>query len=164
MSLESFDKFCEKMILGEPGSEKEVFDERQNQIRAKLTTEALWVCLYLSALLVLSNELFAWCGGMFVLILLAGAIGYLWWVIRNAVKGSLFGVKGTGTFWTAVIMVFESFYCLLMLWGEDGAFPLTEQGQVSGNLLALIIAVVLMVSSIVVFVLTAKRKKQSSTE
>ena len=164
MSLESFDKFCEKMILGEPGSEKEVFDERQNQIRARMTTEALAVGFALSGLLVLSNELFGWCSEMFLLMGLGAALCYLWWVIRNAAKGSLFGVKGSGTFWTAVIMVIESFYCLLTVWGEDGAFPLTEQGQVSGKLLALIIAVVLIVSSIVVFVLVAKRKKKTSTE
>ena len=104
MRLKSFDKFCEKMILGEPGSEKEVFDERQNQLRAKLTTESLYVCIVLSSLLVLANEIALWCDGMFVLIILACAASYLWWVIRNAVKGSLFGVKGSGTFWTAVIL------------------------------------------------------------
>ena len=43
MSLKSFDKFCERMILAEPGSEKEIYDERQKQIRTQLTVEALTV-------------------------------------------------------------------------------------------------------------------------
>ncbi len=32
MSLKSFDKFCEKIIMGEPDPiyRKEIFDERQN--------------------------------------------------------------------------------------------------------------------------------------
>lgn len=164
MSLESFDKFCEKMIMGEPQSEKEIFDERQNIVRGKLTTEALAVGFGLSGLLVMSNELFGWSSDMFLLMGVGAAFCYLWWVIRNAVKGSLFGVKGSGTFWTAIIMVFESFYCLLMVWNEDAAFPLTEQGQVSSNLLTLIIAALLLVSSIVVFVLNARRKKKMSAE
>ncbi len=164
MSLESFDKFCEKMIMGEPGSEKEMFDERQNIVRGRLTTEALAVGFALSGLLVLTNELFGWSSDNFLLMGLGAALCYLWWVIRNAVKGSLFGVKGSGTFWWAVFMVLESFYCLLIAWEEDGAFPFTEQGQVSHNLLVVISAAVLMVSSIVVFVLNSRRKKQTTKE
>ena len=164
MSLESFDKFCEKMIMGEPGSEKEIFDERQNIVRGRLTTESLAVGFALSGLLVMTNEMFGWSSDYFLLMGLGAALCYLWWVIRNAVKGSLFGVKGMGTLWTAVIMVFESFYCLLIVWDEDSAFPLTEQGQVSDNLMVLVIAAVLLLSSIVVFVMNARRKKQNTKE
>lgn len=41
MSMKSFDKFCERIILAEPGSQKEIFDERQRQQRTQLTVEAL---------------------------------------------------------------------------------------------------------------------------
>ena len=162
MSLASFDKFCEKMILGEPGSEKEIFDERQNIVRGRLTTEALAVGFALSGLLVLTNEISEWCSEMFMLMGLGAALCYLWWVIRNAIKGSLFGVKGSGTFWTAVIMLIDSFYLLLMCWEPEKAFPLTEQGQVSRNLLVLIISIVLLVSSIIVFIMNGRRKRKTS--
>lgn len=56
MSLKSFDKFCERMILAEPGSEKEIYDERQKQIRTQLTVEALTVFGAMSMLAVMINE------------------------------------------------------------------------------------------------------------
>lgn len=43
MSLKSFDKFCERMILAEPGSQKEIFDERQKIVRSRITIEALLI-------------------------------------------------------------------------------------------------------------------------
>ena len=46
MSLKSFDKFCERLILSEPGSQKEVFDERQNVMRSRLAIEALFMDFY----------------------------------------------------------------------------------------------------------------------
>lgn len=45
MSMKSFDKFCERMITAEPGSEKEIFDERQNVMRMRLAIEALLICV-----------------------------------------------------------------------------------------------------------------------
>jgi len=56
MSMKSFDKFCERIILAEPGSQKEIFDERQRQQRTQLTVEALLIYCAASALCVLLNE------------------------------------------------------------------------------------------------------------
>ena len=41
MSLKSFDKFCEDLILKEPGSEKIIYDERQKIVKMKLGIETL---------------------------------------------------------------------------------------------------------------------------
>lgn len=56
MSMKSFDKFCEKMILGEPGSEKEIFDERQKQLRTHILVQSLVIYAIASALCVVLNE------------------------------------------------------------------------------------------------------------
>lgn len=58
MSMKSFDKFCERIILAEPGSQKEIFDERQRQQRTQLTVEALLIYCAAAALCVLMNEVF----------------------------------------------------------------------------------------------------------
>ncbi len=108
MSLKSFDKFCEKMILAEPGSEKEVYDERQKLIQKQLTLEALVVYGAMSMLAVLFNEIaYTWCEGCFPVMVLCAALAYGWWVIRNAVKGSLFGVSGKSVKYTAIIILIE---------------------------------------------------------
>lgn len=41
MSLKSFDKFCEDLILTEPGSQKIIYDERQKIVQTKLAVETL---------------------------------------------------------------------------------------------------------------------------
>ena len=56
MSMKSFDKFCEKMILGEPGSEKEIYDERQTQLRTHILVQSLVIYAIASALCVVLNE------------------------------------------------------------------------------------------------------------
>ena len=96
MSLKSFDKFCEKMILSEPKSEKAIFDERQKIVRSRLTTEALIVYAFLSAVDVLiMDTAYQWCESHFATLVLAAAVSLMWWTIRCAAKGVLFGVNGT---------------------------------------------------------------------
>ena len=41
MSLKSFDKFCENLILTEPGSQKIIYDERQKIVQMKIGIETL---------------------------------------------------------------------------------------------------------------------------
>lgn len=95
MSLKSFDKFCENLILAEPGSkrDKEVFDERQKQIRLRLGIEAMAVCL----IAILVNSVFSesfvrWSEHQFSAIFLIIMLSLLYWAIRSAVKGCLVAV------------------------------------------------------------------------
>ena len=94
MSMKSFDKFCEKMILGEPGSEKEIFDERQKQLRTHILVQSLVIYAIASALCVVLNEFIGFLESDFSgMVFVAGAV-YLWWVIFLAVKECMFGVSG----------------------------------------------------------------------
>lgn len=107
MSMKSFDKFCERMILAEPGSEKEIFDERQNQQRSALTIEALVLYAALTAVFVFLNDDYHFVQSSFAgLVFFAGA-AYLWWVIRANAKGCMFGVSGKQVLYNAICAAVE---------------------------------------------------------
>lgn len=96
MSMKSFDKFCEKMVNNEPLNEKAIFDERQNQLRQKYTIEALYVfggCTFLNTLIMECG--LQWSESYAMPMVIFAVISYLYWIIRNAAKGTLFGVNGT---------------------------------------------------------------------
>ena len=96
MSMESYDKFCEKLVNNEPLNEKAIFDERQNQLRQKYTIEALYVFAGSSFLNTLVMEFGAqWSESYFMPMVIFAVISYIYWVIRNAANGTLFGVNGT---------------------------------------------------------------------
>ena len=95
MSLKSFDKFCERLILTEPGCQKEIFDERQNIMRSRLAIEALFVYVGLTILNSMVMEMFyQWAESWMTVTLLFAAICLLWWEIRCAFKGCLLAVGG----------------------------------------------------------------------
>lgn len=95
MSLKSFDKFCERLILTEPGSQKEIFDERQNVMRSRLAIEALLVYFGLTFLNSMVMEMFyQWAESWMTVTLLFAVICLLWWEIRCALKGCLLAVSG----------------------------------------------------------------------
>lgn len=134
MSLKSFDKFCEKMIMGEPSSQKPIFDERQNVMRSQLITEALIIYAALSSLNTMLMELgLKWCAGFFAPMVLFAALCVLWWLIRCSVKGALFGVNGTsyakvnGSVWCVMGLM----YALITLFGDDGFVGFLFYGMVS---------------------------------
>lgn len=97
MSLKSFDKFCEKLILGDPNQsehQKEIFDERQKIIRSKLGIEALFICV--GATLVnafISDMLFHWSEHQFIAIMLITSLSLFYWIIRCAACGCLVSVE-----------------------------------------------------------------------
>ena len=97
MSMKSFDKFCEKLITAEPGSEKEIFDERQSVMRMRLAIEALLICVGLIFINGVISEMIIerqWAEYMSVVNLLFAVLCVLWWIIRCAAKGCLVAVSG----------------------------------------------------------------------
>ncbi len=96
MSLKSFDKFCEKIINGEPVDNKEIFDERQERVR----TKGLIIALVCFGSLCAMNTLFMECGmcwskSYFMPMTIFMALCYLGFLLYNARRGSLFGINGT---------------------------------------------------------------------
>lgn len=166
MSLKSFDKFCERMILAEPGNEKEVYDERQKQIRTQLTVEALTVFGAMSMLAVMINETdLQWCEGCFPVMVLCAAISYGWWVIRNAVKGSLFGISGKGVKYAAIItLVYSPIYEILILSDNLGTLSFIENGMLTTETLVMFSLLLMIVFAIITLVLYSRKKRSEAAD
>lgn len=166
MSLKSFDKFCERMILAEPGNEKEVYDERQKQIRTQLTVEALTVFGAMSMLAVMINETdLQWCEGCFPVMVLCAALSYGWWVIRNAVKGSLFGISGKGVKYAAIItLVYSPIYEILILPDNLGTLSFIENGKLTTETLVMFSLLLMIVFAIITLVLYSRKKRSEAAE
>lgn len=164
MSLKSFDKFCEKIIMGEPSSQKAIFDERQNQLRRQYTIEALWIfagCSFLNTMIMECG--LRWSESYAAPMMLLAAFGFLYWVVRNAVKGTLFGVKGTSS------VISMGGYCMAMgILYSVMYFPSSEEernsflisgGMVSEDLLIMIALAMYFTSGLVILIAAHRFKK-----
>lgn len=167
MSLKSFDKMCENMILGKTGAEKEIYDERQNQVRTKLTVEALLVYIVSVFVNSLVMELiYQWCESYCAPMILLVVICYLYWIIRNWAKGSLFGVKGAkAAKYTAFLTILYGF-----LFGLQFLFPLLDneqnyfflEGKATKEYVFAITWLLLLISGIIIFVLAKRNDKKGN--
>lgn len=83
------------MILAEPDSQKEIFDERQNVMRSRLAIEALFIYVGATVVNSMVMEIFyQWAESWLTVTLLFAGICLLWWEIRCALKGCLLAVSG----------------------------------------------------------------------
>ena len=154
------------MILAEPGSEKEIYDERQKQIRTQLTVEALTVFGAVSMLAVAINETaYPWCEGCFPVMVLCAALSYGWWVIRNAIKGSLFGVSGKGVKYTAILMlIYSPIYEILLLPDERETISFIENGKLTTEAVVTFSLLLMIVFAIITLVLYSRKKRSELSE
>ena len=95
MSLKSFDKFCERLILGEPASQKEILDERQKIARKEIGIETLAIFSALSFINCLVMDLFyqlaeSYAAHMLVFFFTCS----IYFVFRCFFKGCLIGING----------------------------------------------------------------------
>lgn len=98
MSLKSFDDFCARIVNNDPIQEKEIFDERQCIVRSRITIRALQAFAAMAGLNILIMECGPqWCESYVLSTAILAAAAYLYWVIANARRGSLFGVNGAGS-------------------------------------------------------------------
>ncbi len=171
MSLKSFDKFCERMILAEPGSQKEIFDERQKLIRERITFNSVLLFAGLSATNTLMMDWgLQWCGMFFAPMILFYVISYIYWIIANACKGSLFGVEGTRFVKSnAFCMIFISVVNLLMRAFDDEGFSVLKNGMLSVKFIGVIAFTLLLAAGIAAFVLanrydTAQKEQKELSE
>ena len=162
MSLKSFDKFCERMIMNEPVDRKEVFDERQNQLRSELTVEALWVYVGVSGIAAMINESVACFASVVSLLAVCASVAFLWWTIRCAAKDCMFGIKGIGAVSGAWVLLLEAFAFIMMYVVDNDEPFIDENGLVGSRLMLGIGLLVLMISSLIVIVISIKRKKKEN--
>lgn len=167
MSMKSFDKFCEKIILGEPGSEKEIFDERQKQQRTQLTLFSLAVYAGASALVVMLNEVTpGFLEGSFSGMLLCAGAAYLIWVIMAARKGCLFGVSGSQVIINAISLLSMALcYTLMLLPDEDEeSFAVIRNGKLTENAAVLFALAMMAVSAVIVIASNIIKKRSEPND
>jgi|GEM_PF-618519 len=170
MSLKSFDKFCENIIMGEPKYEKDVFDERQNQLRGKLKLEGFQLYAVLSMLALIIYEAgYAYCDGIIAILALCAALSYLWWVLRGLHYGCIIGMKFTQQANAAGMLLGE-----MLLFGfiefrnftkyreADESF-FANNGQLSEHFVLVIAMAVMLVASIMILVAVTRHQKAEKT-
>ncbi|MCM1055743.1 MAG: hypothetical protein NC394_09525 [Bacteroides sp.] len=166
MSLKSFDKFCEKMIMSEPVSQKMIFDERQKQVRSKLNIEVLIIFgAAVFANTVFMERLYQWCDTFSAPMLMIASVCHMYWMLRCYFSGAVFGINGVQSAkWSAVFfMVMIPVYFLLIsdeLFEEGGAFG---NGMVSSYLVVGITYGILFVSTLTTYILAKRTEKREET-
>lgn len=164
MSLKSFDKFCEKIITGEPADSKEVFDERQTYQRTKSAAKYLLICLSLCALntMIMESDL-RWSESWFLPMIMFFMLCYLAFVIENYRHGSLFGVKGTKNgIITAGSFIGLGAISILNFSGKD--LSVLKDGMLSEKFLGIIIFALYIVCGIVTLILAHRFNKANKKE
>ena len=167
MSLKSFDKFCEDLILTEPGSEKIIYDERQKIAQMKIGIETLIIFGAAAVLNCFIMDMFYQYAESYtmpiVMIMLFCAFYHNF---RCAAKDCLIGINGVrvmrnssysciflGVIWTTVYMLNEK---------KDG-FPIVN-GKISDDLFFMIGAVTAVIYGITMLLLVRHIEKKKNKE
>ena len=156
MSMKSFDKFCENLILKEPGSEKAIYDERQKIIRSRLMLEALKV--YIAASFVncaVMDLIYRWAETYTAPMLLILAFCALYWLIRNGIKGTLTGVNGVyAAKWSAAILILIGALNLVRFMFDIGEENFViKNGMITSDFLLMAALVIVIVCGVVTLVI-----------
>ena len=169
MSLKSFDKFCEKLILTEPGSEKIIYDERQKIMQMKLGVETLMIFGVLVVLNCIVMDLFYQYAESYsmpiVLIMLFCAYYYNF---RCAAKDCLIGINGAKALkYSSVSSIFVGIglAAQFIFKERDSYLPIVD-GHLSNDLFFSIAAVVVMGYGITMLILVrhVEKKKNGQSE
>lgn len=176
MSLKSFDKMCENMILGTPGSAKDIFDERQNQVRAKLMIEVFQLYAVLTFIALIIYEAgYPYCESVVAILAFCAAVCYMWWVIRNLFCGSIFGVKYTQTHYTAWTLLAECIMFIFLVLDDTLFADEQEQieqsknffindGRLSEEIVFIAALAIMIISSVTVLIAVRRKKKEEAAE
>lgn len=136
MSLKSFDKFCEDLILKQPGSEKVVLDERQKIMRSKILIEALVIFSSLALINCLIMDMaYQWAETYAAPLLIFMVICACYYNIRCAAKDCLVGINGERS------AKFSAGYCIFLgimmmikfIFSDDEERLLFADGKLTDN-------------------------------
>lgn len=155
MSLKSFDDFCAKIVNNDPVQQKEIFDERQKLVRSQLTIRALWAFVAAACINILVIECGPqWCESTVLSTAVFGAAAYLYWVIANARRDTLFGIGNSSASTAAMFFADGLVIPLVFIKRDDGggdsaAGFFFRNGMVSENLLVIIGGALLIIAAAV---------------
>lgn len=168
MSLKSFDKFCENLILTEPRSQKIILDERQKIVRSKLLTESL--IIYASAAFVntvIMDRLYQWCDNFFGPMVLFAAICLLWLILRSHFSGALFGINGIySAKWTSALLIIQCIcWCVVFSFDfADGEAVFVRDGMLTAELVCGISFIIFFICAVAMLIFAKKTEKTEKTD
>lgn len=164
MSLKSFDKFCEDLILKEPRTDKIILDERQKLMRSKILTETLVIFSGLSFVNCLVMDLaYQWAETYAAPLLVFMLICACYYSIRCAVKDCLVGINGERS------AKFSSGYCIFMgimmsikfaFSGDEEQRVLFADGKLTDNFCFLLVWILAVVCGILTIILIEYSRKE----
>ncbi|MGN1111077.1 MAG: hypothetical protein ACI4QY_05435 [Oscillospiraceae bacterium] len=166
MSIKSFDDFCAKMVNNEPLSQKEILDERQKITRRQTTARAaiLFSILCVVNTFIMDSGL-KWCETFTAPMLWFYIASYVYWLIANAVKGSLFGVEGTlYAKRNGILFVFISVFDALLLILDEKEFVVLKNGMLSNKFMAAVLLALSLLSGIITLLLVHRYNKKQNEE
>lgn len=167
MSLKSFDKFCEKLILTEPGSEREIFDERQKVIRLQTAVETLLIFVIACFInCIVMDFFYQWAESYSLTLLLIVMICMMYYIIKNAVKGSYIGINGR--FARKITSITILLMAVINLAGRMLTFigkgDIVINGMLSDDFLFAISLALLAVSGVISLIVLRKIDRGDSSE
>lgn len=169
MSLKSFDKFCENLILKEPGSEKVIYDERQKLMQMKIGIETLIIFAAAAVLnCVIMDTVYQYAESYSMPIVLIMLFCAFYYNFRCAAKDCLIGINGERS------LKYSSISSIIMGIGlsmqyifkeEDRSLPIVN-GQISDDLLFMITAITAIIFGITMLILVShiQKKKNEKSE
>ena len=170
MSLKSFDKFCEKMILGEPASQKEIMDERQKIVRTRILVEALVIFSGASFINCFVMDMaYQWAETYAAPMMMLFLICMIYFNFRCFFKGCLIGVSGNSQAkFTAFYAIFMGALSLVRFGFEnESGMTLFSDGKLTDNfciLITWILFVVYGIASLILIRSIRRSEKNDETE
>ena len=169
MSLKSFDKFCEDLILKEPGSEKIIYDERQKIVQMKLGVETLTIfgALVITNCFVM-DMIYQYSESYTLPIVLIMMLCAYYYNFRCAAKGCLIGINGGKALkYSSISSIFMGIALTFQYTFKEreGYLPIVD-GHLSDDLLFLIAAVLVLGYGITMLLLVrhVEKKKNGRSE
>ena len=169
MSLKSFDKFCESLILTEPGSEKIIYDERQKIMQMKLGVETLIIFGAAAVLNCLVMDLFYQYAESYTMpIVIFMMLCAYYYNFRCAAKDCLIGINGAKALkYSSVSSIFvgTGLAAQFIFRERDSYLPIVD-GQLSDDLFFSIAAVLGLGYGITMLILVGhiEKKKNGQSE
>lgn len=168
MSLKSFDKFCEDLILKEPGSEKIILDERQKQMRSRIVTKTLVIFSGLAFInYLVMDMIYQWAENHFGPMLVFMMLCAVYFNIRSAAAGCLVGINGERSAkFTAGYCVFMGILMLIkVLFEDEENKALFADGKATDRFCALLVFVLTVGCGVLTLILLkASRKEKEDDE
>ena len=169
MSLKSFDKFCEDLILKEPGSEKIIYDERQKIVQMKLGIETLTIFGTLAILnCFVMDMIYQYAESYTLPILLMMMLCAYYYNFRCAAKDCLIGINGAKALkYSSLSSIFMGIALTFQyIFKEREVYLPIVDGQLSEDLLFSIAAVLVLGYGITMLLLVrhVEKKKNGQAE